>query len=85
MKCSIQGCPGEYEQITIAQTFRHNDRTPVIEDIPADVCNVCGDTLFSAETVQSLEQLLASSAKIERTVPALSFPIASVLGESAVN
>lgn len=84
MKCSIIGCPGEYEKTTVAQTFQHNGRTLVIEDIPAEVCSICGDTLLSADTVRSIEQLLLTSTKIVKTVPALSFPVTTVQGEAAL-
>ena len=85
MKCSITGCPGEYEPGTVVQTARHDDRTIVIEDVPADVCCVCGDTLFSAETVRCIEKLLSSPPEPARTVPAFSFPLGAAPGETAVN
>jgi YgiT-type zinc finger domain-containing protein len=84
MKCSITGCPGEYEPTTVVQTLRHDNRTVVIEDVPADVCSVCGDILFSAETVRSIEQLLSSPPEPARTVPAFNFSLGTTPGETAI-
>jgi YgiT-type zinc finger domain-containing protein len=84
MRCSIVGCPGEYESRRVVYTARRGDRTMVIEEVPADVCSVCGDTLFSAETVRSIERLLASPPEGAHMVPAFTFPLATAPGEAAV-
>ncbi len=84
MKCSITGCPGEYESAKVVQTLKHDNRTIVIEDVPADVCSICGDTLFSVETARSIEQLLSAPPQPERTVPAFNFPLEATPGEAAV-
>ncbi len=42
MRCSIAGCPGEYEQREVVRAVRQGSRIIVIEHIPAEVCNVCG-------------------------------------------
>jgi YgiT-type zinc finger domain-containing protein len=84
MKCSIIGCPGEYESRRVVHTARRGDRTIVIEEVPAEVCSVCGDTLFSAETVRSLESLLASPPLTSHLVPAFTYPLGGVPGESCV-
>ena len=82
MKCTIAGCPGEYESRLVIQTLRPNGHTMVIEDVPADVCNVCGDTLFSPETVQSLEQVLATPPQATHTIPAITFPLGAIPDET---
>ena len=48
----IEGCPGEYEQREVVHTVRQGDRIIVIDHVPAEVCNVCGDVLFTPETVR---------------------------------
>ena len=69
MKCSIQGCPGEYEQREIVHTVRHRGEVVVIDRVPAEVCSLCGDTLLRPETVRHLEALLRRPAAPARTVP----------------
>ena len=58
MKCTIQGCPGNYEDRRILHTVRHRGRVVVIDQVPAEVCDVCSDVLLRPETVARLEQLL---------------------------
>jgi hypothetical protein len=41
----------------------------VIDNVPADVCTVCGDVLFAPETVREIEEILRSHAAPNRTVP----------------
>lgn len=69
MNCSINGCPGEYEERQIVHTVRHGGRVVVIDHVPADVCSVCGDTLFKPETVRHIEKLLHSEARPAGSVP----------------
>jgi HTH-type transcriptional regulator/antitoxin MqsA len=73
MKCSIACCPGEYEQREVVRTIRQGDRIIVVEHIPAEVCDVCGDVLFTPETIERLEAIRRSNAKPSRTVPLYQF------------
>jgi len=52
MKCSIEGCSGEYEERKIVHTVRHQGQVVVIDHVPAEVCSVCGDVLLKPETVR---------------------------------
>lgn len=69
MKCSIEGCPGEYEERKILQTVRHRGHVIVIDHVPADVCSVCGDVLLKPETVRKIETLLRTATQPAGTVP----------------
>ena len=69
MKCSIQGCPGEYENKTIVHTVQHKGQVFVFEHVPADVCFVCGDTLLAPDTIRHIEALLKKKKKALKTVP----------------
>lgn len=73
MKCNIVGCPGEYEQREVVHTVRQGDRIIVIDHVPAEVCGVCGDVLFSPETVRKIELLRHTAAPPTRTVPLYDF------------
>lgn len=72
MKCSITGCPGEYELRAITHTVRQGGRVVVIDHVPAEVCGVCGDVLLRPETVRQLEKLL-KGAEPTRSVPLYEF------------
>lgn len=69
MKCSIEGCPGTYEEKLIVHTVRFRGQTVVIDHVPAEVCSVCGDVLLLPKTVRQIEALLKSAAPPARTVP----------------
>ena len=69
MKCSIQGCPGEYEQKLIVHTVKRDNQVLVFENVPAEVCNICSDTLLAPETVRHLERLMRESGKPEKFAP----------------
>jgi YgiT-type zinc finger domain-containing protein len=69
MKCSIAGCPGEYEERQIVHTVRHHGQVIVIDHVPAEVCSVCGDMLLKPETVRRIEELLRTRAQPAGTVP----------------
>jgi YgiT-type zinc finger domain-containing protein len=69
MKCSIQGCPGVYEERQIFHTVRYRGQVIVIDHVPAEVCSVCGDVLLTPETVRRIEKLLRTEAPAARTAP----------------
>ena len=54
MKCTVSGCSGEYRERLITQVFDRQGQVIVVEDIPAQVCDVCGDTLLAPEVVERL-------------------------------
>ena len=69
MQCAIKGCPGEYEARKIAHLERWNGETVVIDHVPAKVCSVCGDVLFTPETVRRLEGLRKTPPALASAVP----------------
>lgn len=69
MKCSIQGCTGEYIQKTIVHILKHNDEIYVFENVPAEVCSICGDTILKPDTIRRLEGLLQKKTKPEKFIP----------------
>ena len=69
MKCSITGCPGEYQERQILQTERHGGKIIVINDVPADVCDFCGDVLLSIDTVRRIEDIVREAGTPDRVAP----------------
>jgi YgiT-type zinc finger domain-containing protein len=69
MKCSIKSCAGEYQSTTVLHTVRSGDRVVVIDHVPAEVCAVCGDVLFTPQTVRHIERLLADLPRPTQTIP----------------
>ncbi|MGH7947078.1 MAG: YgiT-type zinc finger protein [Candidatus Acidiferrales bacterium] len=69
MKCTIENCPGEYEERRVAHTLRYQGRLFVIDHVPAEVCTVCGDVLLKPDTIRHIEQLLRGAATPAGSVP----------------
>ena len=69
MKCSIEACPGEYEERQIVHTVNYHGQVTVIDHVPAEVCTACGDVLLKPETVRRIESMLRTATHPSRTVP----------------
>ena len=78
MNCSIQGCPGEYEERQIVHTVRYRGQVLVIDHVSAEVCSVCGDVLLKPETVRKIETILDSATQPATTVPLYEFVAGSI-------
>ena len=53
-------CQGKVKQEIIDVDFRWGTTLKVIRDVPAEVCQQCGERYFSAGTYKAMEQLGAS-------------------------
>ena len=73
MKCSIQGCPGRYEPRLILHTVKRGADVVVFEDVPAEVCDVCSDTLLAPETIRHLEVLMRQHTKPQKLAPVYTY------------
>lgn len=69
MKCSIQGCPGAYDHRTIVHTVQRGEDVLVFEGVPAEVCDVCSDTLLAPKTIRHIEELIADDAAPQKHAP----------------
>ncbi len=54
MKCDICGGPMIEQEVTYR--IELGDKLVVVENVPAKVCIQCGEKLYSAETVERLQQ-----------------------------
>ena len=68
MRCAI--CQhGETQPGTTSVTLERSDATIVFRDVPAEVCENCGEAYIVAEVTtrlhQQAEEAIASGAKIE--------------------
>lgn len=63
----MQGCAGNYEDRRILHTVRHQGEVVVIDQVPAEVCDVCGDVLLRPETIANLEVMLKALRTPQRT------------------
>ena len=62
-------CGGEVEERRITVDYRWGEQlVVVIENVPAGVCQVCGEQYFKAEVVKEMEKLASSQEKPVRTL-----------------
>ena len=66
-------CDGILEPRRILTQFRHKGETIFVENVPALVCNKCGERYFDAPVYKRLEKIAQQSKRIRR---AISFPLA---------
>jgi YgiT-type zinc finger domain-containing protein len=69
MNCTINGCPGTYENKYIVHTVKSRGEVIVIDKVPAEVCDICGDVLLDSKTVKHIDKLLFEHKKPKRTAP----------------
>ena len=69
MECRVEGCPGQYEEKRVVHTVHYRGEVTVIDHVPAEVCNVCGDVLLKPETVRRIEALLRTDPRPTATAP----------------
>ncbi len=58
MKCSNNDCPGGYDRKFVTHTVRPGGELIIIDDVPALVCDTCGDVLFEPATIEQIEHVL---------------------------
>lgn len=66
-------CAGEMKQRRILARFRYRGQTIYVENVPAWVCDKCGEEYFDAPVYKSLEEIARQRERIQRVI---SFPLA---------
>jgi YgiT-type zinc finger domain-containing protein len=61
MECGL--CKGRVAQQRIKVDFRWGRKLKVIENVPAGVCQQCGEKYFQSAVYKTMEKLAASRAK----------------------
>jgi YgiT-type zinc finger domain-containing protein len=68
-------CKGEVVEQTVTVDYRWGEDLVVVKNVPAGVCQQCGEKYFSGEVYKELEKLVKNKSEIESriTVDVLSF------------
>ncbi|MEW6249250.1 MAG: YgiT-type zinc finger protein [Planctomycetota bacterium] len=69
MTCEVCGNTS-FHRATVSHVFHVDGRLVCVEDIPAEVCDRCGEENFTAEVAERLRVLVREPTRAERTVPA---------------
>ena len=73
-KCHVCGGTAAKSEF-VSEVFTIDDRRVLVEHIPAQVCERCGDAIFSRETTEKIRRLV-HDARPARTVPLDVFALA---------
>ena len=57
MICDVCGSHG-FRNETVSETFRIGDEVFVVEGVPAEVCERCGEATFSAAVAEQVRRLV---------------------------
>ena len=66
-RCHVCGADQSHER-TVDEIFRIDGKTFLVENIPALVCDRCGEPTFSRETTEKIRRMLHGEAKPIRTL-----------------
>jgi YgiT-type zinc finger domain-containing protein len=61
-------CQGETKPRRVTKHHRHKGRLYVIENVPAEVCQECGERYFHAQTLDAIDRLLDSDHPVKQTL-----------------
>jgi YgiT-type zinc finger domain-containing protein len=67
---------GETQPGTTTMTLEHGATTVVFKNVPADVCQTCGEAYLDAETTKHLLQIVEEAARMGVQVDVRSYAAA---------
>ena len=66
-KCHICGSTRARNEL-VSEVFQVEDKPVLVENIPAQVCERCGEEIFSSETTEKVRLLVHGSVKPVKSV-----------------
>ncbi|KAF0107402.1 MAG: hypothetical protein FD146_1880 [Anaerolineaceae bacterium] len=66
-KCHVCGSKKAHHEL-ISEVFQIDGRSVQVENIPAQVCDHCGEEVFTSETVEKVRLLVHGNAKPVKSV-----------------
>ena len=67
-RCHVCGGEAARREL-VSEVFTLEGRRVLVEQIPAEVCERCGEPTFSRETTERVRQLVHGAGQPVRTVP----------------
>ncbi len=74
-QCPVCGRPTAKSEF-VSEVFTVEGRRVLVEQIPAQVCERCGEATFSREITEQIRQLVQGAARPVKTVPLDVFALA---------
>jgi HTH-type transcriptional regulator/antitoxin MqsA len=67
-KCHVCGSTASRDEL-LSEVFTVDDRRVLVERIPGQVCERCGEPTFSSATTEKVRRLVHGEGRPVRTVP----------------
>ena len=58
----------DFKSGTVHEIFKINGKLVLVENIPVQICNRCGETLFSSETAEKIRIMLQNPTEPVKTI-----------------
>jgi len=66
---SCHFCTGNVSEQQVTVDYRWGEELiALVRNVPAGICQICGERYFKAEIIRQMEQLVRSNEKPEKTV-----------------
>lgn len=62
-------CKGKVIPKRIQHVHRWGDRVFILEDVPAEVCQQCGENYFAPDVLAEMDEIVAGRSKPKTTIP----------------
>ncbi len=73
MNCNVKGCPGQYQEQCVNLAEEMNEQIVLVRNVPAQVCDFCGDVLTTWDTMAQVTAFLASNPPVISTTSVYEF------------
>ena len=76
MQCAF--CQGDLQEKLITYPTKYEDRVVIIENVPAQVCTQCGETVLRPDVAEKLQKIVWGKVPQPKTVEVDSYDFAEV-------
>jgi len=76
MKCDL--CGGIYKKELMSYTLLYEGKRIIVENVPAYVCQRCGEKLFEPDIVEKLQNVIWGKKKAQREIKTPFYDLATL-------
>lgn len=72
-KCYFCGGKTRIKNTTV--DFRWGDKLVVVENVPVEICEQCGERYYSAEVSKKLDELVLNKKQVKKSLTTIEVPV----------